>query len=202
MSDATEPLPLPGMELPLAAAHQVTADEVPASFSLYSREYRDLHRLIRRMRGQASRQQCVECGGTAADWARLHDQDGSDVWHYVSMCRKCHSAYDSGGRPMSDESRKKLSQYSRNRDPQHQRKLSESLKGRAATSGMTGKTHSAETRRRMSESRLGKNRGPMPLETRQRISDAMRGRPRPPEVVAKVLATKARLAVEKRERTA
>jgi hypothetical protein len=39
--------------------------------------------------------------------------------------------------------------------------------------------------------------GSMSVETRRKISDAMRGRRRPPEVTAKMLATKARLRAEK-----
>ena len=179
------------------ASESSPGPEVPCCFRLYTPEYFTLHKQVKRTRGSASEHQCIDCGGPARDWARLHDKDGSDIWDYVPMCHKCHSVYDLAGRPKSAEHREKLSQYQQNRTPEHQKNLSASLMGRV--SGMAGKTQSAETRQRMSEAHRGKKTGPMPLEARQKIGNALRGKRRSPEAIAKGLETKARQRAAKQQ---
>lgn len=75
---------------------------------------------------------------------------------YFNICPRVNS---SSGRPVSNETRKKMS---------------EAKKGRS--SWMKGKTHSNETRRILSECKKGKKLGPMPQEIRDKIAKANKGR--------------------------
>lgn len=59
-----------------------------------SHEYIVNHRRVRRVRGNAILQKCVECGGRAEQWAWIHGQDPEDPANYQPMCRKDHKAYD------------------------------------------------------------------------------------------------------------
>jgi hypothetical protein len=48
----------------------------------------------------------------ARDWARIHTEDGEDVWSdYVPLCRPCHIAYDGSGHrvPHSEATKMTLS---------------------------------------------------------------------------------------------
>jgi len=136
---------------------------------LSGQEYNNVHKRMARHRGKASLQQCVECGGVAAHWARLNDTDGLDIWNdYVPMCIKCHRAYDLAGRPKSDEHREMLVQYALNRPAEHLRKIREALAGRPGTSpGMTGKSHSEKTRQQISAALRGKRQSPETIEKRR-----------------------------------
>jgi hypothetical protein len=65
----------------------------------------DPHRLLREVRGPASAHLCVRHQERrrrvqAADWARIHTEDGADIWaDYVPLCRSCHMRYDRDARP-------------------------------------------------------------------------------------------------------
>ncbi|MDX3405116.1 hypothetical protein PV708_02485 [Streptomyces sp. ME02-6977A] len=64
---------------------------------------------LRRERGAASEQECVDCGGQARDWSYDH-QDAEEVsgpdragrtvkyslklGHYQPRCKPCHSKFD------------------------------------------------------------------------------------------------------------
>ena len=69
--------------------------------------YVTAHDRIRRVRGKASAQDCVNCGGQAHDWAYNHEQPdpqeltneaglvySNDPSYYTPMCRKCHRQFD------------------------------------------------------------------------------------------------------------
>lgn len=57
-------------------------------------EYKLIHTNLRRLRGAAKNYQCVNCFGTAQDWAYVHNTDPFDIYHYVPRCRDCHNKYD------------------------------------------------------------------------------------------------------------
>ena len=57
--------------------------------------YQRRHRVVVKLRGKASDQRCVDCGGQARHWSTVHDRDGMDVMNdYAPRCYPCHSAYD------------------------------------------------------------------------------------------------------------
>ncbi len=74
--------------------------------------YHGAHKRIRRIKGSASRQQCVHCGGAAREWAYDHSDlreiseslmrrgaFTSLVYsmspdHYIPLCRPCHLVFD------------------------------------------------------------------------------------------------------------
>lgn len=65
------------------------------------------HRRVRKARGPASDHSCVDCGGTAKEWAydhkdpeeRAHPQGAFSlkVEHYQPMCVSCHRRFDRAG---------------------------------------------------------------------------------------------------------
>lgn len=78
-----------------------------------SETYRQVHGRLKRERGLASNQLCVDCGGPAVEWSFNHDiVDGRDwCWelyqgrwtpysmltvHYDPRCVSCHRLYDRG----------------------------------------------------------------------------------------------------------
>ena len=69
------------------------------------------HMRLFRARGPARLQFCVrhlESGVStpARDWARIHTEDGMDIWaDYVPLCRSCHIRYDSDARAYTHELR-------------------------------------------------------------------------------------------------
>lgn len=80
----------------------------PESFFWAPRErllYDTAHNHVHALRGKATEQDCVDCGGQAHDWAYDHNdpdqisEDGkmpysADVDHYIPLCRKCHQRFD------------------------------------------------------------------------------------------------------------
>lgn len=63
-----------------------------------------LHGKIRRVRGSACIQKCVDCDKYALDWSHIHDTDQFDIWNYEPRCRSCHKKYD-----LTDSFREKIS---------------------------------------------------------------------------------------------
>lgn len=69
--------------------------------------YSAVHRALRFKRGPARNLDCTHCGGTAEQWAFDHQVEplfdenhyGSpyttDISHYIPLCIKCHTAFDS-----------------------------------------------------------------------------------------------------------
>lgn len=54
-----------------------------------------MHKRIRRRRGRAADQMCIDCGQVARDWSQIKGTSGLDVMaHYEPRCRSCHSTYD------------------------------------------------------------------------------------------------------------
>lgn len=74
------------------------------------------------------------------------------------------------GKPMSEETKKKLSEINLNRTDEHRERLSESLKGKAAWN--KGIPHSEETKQRIKESK--QNIG---QDTKRKMSDAKKNAP-------------------------
>lgn len=72
--------------------------------------YYAMHERLRRQLGSASRHDCADCGGQAAEWAydgldeheqvRDRRRFSSNTAHYMPMCVPCHRAYDSRGRAL------------------------------------------------------------------------------------------------------
>lgn len=80
----------------------------PARWRMATVGYMGAHNRTRRLRGPADRQQCVDCGGQAHDWAYDH-LDSNEQWeqfgqfalpysssptHYIPLCRSCHVVFD------------------------------------------------------------------------------------------------------------
>lgn len=67
--------------------------------------YKGLHLRLKRCRGLASLQPCVDCGGRADDWSCRHDAQhlvdeqgryySLDLDAYEPRCKSCHKRYDS-----------------------------------------------------------------------------------------------------------
>ena len=130
--------------------------------------YQTLHTRLRTQRGNANQHQCVRCPAQARDWARIHTEDGEDIWaDYVPMCRRCHINYDQSGHrvPHSAETKALLSQ--KNRGYRHTPEAIEKI--RAAS---TGRPKSAETRARSSAAQRGKV---IPASQREQISQSLKG---------------------------
>lgn len=64
------------------------------TFDIQSKEYNTIHFKIRRQRGRAHEQTCVDCGGSAMDWSHRHNTDPMDIVNYDPRCRACHFRYD------------------------------------------------------------------------------------------------------------
>lgn len=67
--------------------------------------YKGMHLRVKRHRGRASQNPCVDCGASAADWSCRHDAGHTvdDAGRYYSLnvedydprCKACHARYDS-----------------------------------------------------------------------------------------------------------
>lgn len=68
-------------------------------------EYRAMHSRIQRARGKASEYACIDCGGTATQWAYRGDcpderlsrhgfRYSLNEWAYDPRCEPCHKRYD------------------------------------------------------------------------------------------------------------
>jgi NAD-dependent SIR2 family protein deacetylase len=69
--------------------------------------YKSRHIRVRKARGKASEQACVDCGKPAREWSQTHSTTGQEPEHYQPRCRKCHAAYDQSG---EDNSSAKLTE--------------------------------------------------------------------------------------------
>lgn len=86
-----------------------------------SPEYQRKHRAMRKARGKASDQACVDCDRQAHDWSQVHDTDGTDPEaHYEPRCRSCHQKYD-----VTDERRKAVGDMYRGKE--HSEKSKENM---------------------------------------------------------------------------
>lgn len=56
--------------------------------------YWGAHTRVRKARGPAKYQTCVNCGSGAQHWAHTHGTDPADPQNYQAMCARCHVAYD------------------------------------------------------------------------------------------------------------
>ena len=52
------------------------------------------HQRLKRHRGSATAHSCIECGGSAVEWAYQHGGDPMDEQGYSPMCRSCHRKLD------------------------------------------------------------------------------------------------------------
>lgn len=52
------------------------------------------HQRMRKVKGKASLQRCVDCGSQARDWSYVHDTAADNMDNYVPRCRRCHIEYD------------------------------------------------------------------------------------------------------------
>lgn len=94
----------------------------------------------------------------------------------ISEANKGKPAHNTG-KSMSAESRKKLSDATKNRKPisiETRKKLSDALKGNTRNKGNSA---SEETRKKMSEAHQGKLRSKHSEETLKKISNALKGKP-------------------------
>lgn len=76
----------PGAAIPIVASRQNPSNSEVNYFAFHAR--------LRKARGSAADQQCVECGLRAAQWAYLHGKDSRSFDSDVPMCRSCHKKYD------------------------------------------------------------------------------------------------------------
>ena len=147
---------------------QLLNEPLPAG---HSPEYGPRHRRVEKARGKAKGYPCIWCGKPAVHWATIHGTDGTKPEDYQPMCQPCHLVYDGiTGNPRSDEMRAKMRAYASAMPAEHRANLSKALQGRAG--GMTGKRHSEETRRKMSETARAR-------EARRRSPDTARGADEP-----------------------
>lgn len=56
--------------------------------------YAARHTRLRRQRGSAKDQLCIDCGQPAAEWAQVHGTTGMEAGDYEPRCLKCHAEYD------------------------------------------------------------------------------------------------------------
>jgi hypothetical protein len=110
---------------------------------------------------------------------------------------KTHSATMKGrvppnkGKPMSEEQKAKI-RATKKANP---RIITEEYREQQRQ-GRLGKTHSNNTKQKMSTSAKGKSKGPMSDEGKQKRSDALKGKPKSAETTAKKAETLRRLAAE------
>lgn len=91
----------------IAAAGQANRDRTTATSRAQWEKWREendkplgyfgAHRRVRKTRGPAKFQTCVDCGKAALHWAHIHDTDPTDPQNYRPMCARCHYAYDQVG---------------------------------------------------------------------------------------------------------
>lgn len=123
---------------------------------------------------------------TGRVYARLKEEFG-----------KTHSATMKGrnapnkGKPMSEEQKAKI-RATKKANP---RIITEEYREQQRQ-GRLGKTHSNNTKQKMSASAKGKPKGPMSDEGKQKRSDALKGKPKSAETTAKKAETLKRLAAE------
>lgn len=60
--------------------------------------YDSRHKAVYQARGKAADHTCADCTSAAAEWAQIHETDGTDpLEHYQPMCIRCHRSYDGWG---------------------------------------------------------------------------------------------------------
>lgn len=55
----------------------------------------NIHQRIKRYRGKACEQKCVDCSNQANEWSHRHNTDKTDIYNYYPRCYTCHDRYDS-----------------------------------------------------------------------------------------------------------
>lgn len=61
--------------------------------------YTTRHLRVNKLRGPATKQGCVDCGGPAKEWSQVAGSTGEDpMADYVARCGSCHSKYDRSNR--------------------------------------------------------------------------------------------------------
>ncbi len=118
------------------------------------RAHRVFHDHLRKERGPASAQTCVDCGGPAKEWSwnggSLEDYGSKtfvdDFDQYEPRCQPCHRRKDGTGFTHSPETREKMrvAKLGTHQSPEHRANISAALKG---------KTYSEERKKNMSEGR-------------------------------------------------
>lgn len=102
----------------------------------------------------------------------------------IFLTVKEHNALHRRGKHPSEETRRKISEASKNISDETRMKMSEAQKGkhlseetrRKISEARKGKQRSEETKKRISEVKKGKKRGPMSEEQKKKISAATRDR--------------------------
>jgi hypothetical protein len=116
--------------------------------------------------------------------------------HLYECARIRMSESKKGKKPyvMTEGTRNKMSEYSKNRNEEHKKKLSESLKDRIPTN--YGKSHSEETKRKIGQKNKGKKASE---ETRKKLSECRKGekhflygKKRDKEIVNKIVEKKSK----------
>lgn len=59
-----------------------------------SSEHAKIHYRLRVIFGPARFLDCIQCGGSAWEWAWQHGQNPRDTASYEPMCKSCHRLYD------------------------------------------------------------------------------------------------------------
>lgn len=66
----------------------------PVGFDSKSVEYKNFHKRMRKIRGDAFEFDCVDCGLEAKEWSHRHGTDPRNMRNYDPRCVKCHHIYD------------------------------------------------------------------------------------------------------------
>jgi hypothetical protein len=158
--------------------------------------YQSRHKHTMAIRGKAREYICVACGGPAAEWAQIHDTDGTDPHqHYQPMCKKCHRGYDGWHEMIRDALRARWARIpveKRNKSLEVRAKASEALRkrwagrtpeerqehGRKIAEGNKGRVQSAETREKIRKAAIGRSASP---ETREKMRISHTGKTWSPE---------------------
>lgn len=120
-----------------------------------SSSYKSNHARVNKIRGKARARLCTFCLGQGAEWAQVHEYDGTNPWSdFIPLCNKCHRKYDHiaerltgikrseetraklsaarTGTKLSDERKAEIAEFFRGRpkSAEHRAKISAALKGR------------------------------------------------------------------------
>jgi hypothetical protein len=152
--------------------------------------YQRIHHRQRKIFGKAYHCENENCENKSQiyEWAHIHNKpmiEGLD--NFKQLCKSCHAKYDSIGKDISDETRKKLRDtkigennpmYGKDFSKEHREKIGLSSKGEknywyGKEGSNKGKKFSDETKKKMSESAIGKK---MSEESRKKMSESQKGR--------------------------
>lgn len=102
--------------------------------------YQSAHRLVRAVRGSASKYPCALCGATAYDWSFQGGRDygeatwSKDIEAYEPLCRKCHWSIDAKDHLEETNAKKSETLSAHRLDPVFDKEYRDS-KSRAAVLG-------------------------------------------------------------------